>query len=182
MSNSGDSVRVRRGTKNADEAIEQQKRKQFLRLDPEEFTRRQRYRDTNDVAYAPVRRSDAIYKQMRRRDEIDAIAVRNQDSGLPLPLPGRVEDGNGTTGTLHGRVLLYARLPRNGKVGQWPRGQVTFTDPKTGRLFTGQVRQTQFIGRAKDGWVVLSNVVDWGRMSDPTAFPSLRKKKRPRNE
>lgn len=180
MSASQNSVELpRAGTANVDEALQAREERKFLRLDQKEFTKRQRYKDSNGVSYAPALATDVIYAQLRRGDKVDKLEP-DERRGLPRPLPTQVSDGRGTLGALHGRVLLHARMPSNGKIGRPPKGQVTFTDPATNELFTGEVYQTQFIERSKTGWVILTNVVGWGRMSDPSQFPTKRRRRRKR--
>jgi len=149
------------------------------RLPRPEFTRRQRYRDSNGNAYAPALESDALYVSLASHNLVDpldpldaqrAASAVNAARGLPRRKRRNVVDQSGTRGTYYGRALFYVEMKADGKVHRWPRGDVEFVDPNTEQLFTGTVVKSIFRGRAKGGYVILHDVVGWGRMSDPRDF------------
>lgn len=165
---------VRRGTKDTDHALLEQEKARFRRLDRKTFTERQQYRDTNQISYAPARTQDPLYKALLRRKMIDPLA--SDRDGLPQASNVGAIANNGTIGVVYGRVLLYARFPADRRLHRWPAGTINFTDPNTGKLYSGRVRQSQFEGRIKTGYVLLDQVVYWGRMADPSQFPAPKRK------
>ena len=179
MSNASVNIntRIRRGTNKPHTALRQRIKRQFFTLNRQEFTRRQRFRDTAGNAYAPAETTDTIYRTLLAKRQVDRLRT-NDTSGMPPPqLDQEILDSRGTRGRLHGRVLLYARMPADRLIHAVPTGQITFTDPETNELFTGKVNKSLFIGRSKSGYVVLRQVVSWGRLADPSQFPRIKSKR-----
>ena len=158
-----------------DSKIDAALNREFWKLPEKELTQRMRFVDINNNSYAPARTVDQIYKQMLQRGSIDPL-----DTTMPFGTTGRrkrVRDQLGTDGTLYGRTLLYVRLPRTGTIVDWPRGQITFSDPRINHLYTGSVTRTYIRNRHKSGFVVVDQLVDWGRMTNSEQFVQ---RKRPR--
>lgn len=140
-----------------------------------DFTKRQRYRDADGNALAPALEGDALYRSLLRVGKVDALDPADRDraannaTGLP-PSRHTSIDADGTRGAYHGSVLLFVRLKPDGRVAHWPNGQMEFVDPRSDHLFTGTVVRSVFRGRAKSGYVVLRDVVAWGRLARPDEF------------
>jgi len=150
-----------------------------FKLPQAEFTRRQRYKDSQGNAYAPAIESDELYRSLFTHnivDELDpkdSLVTKSRVSnarGLPRKSGRKVVDDQGTTGTHYGRALFFVSLKRDGKVHKWPKGDVEFVDPTSDTVFSATVVRSIFKNRSKSGYVVLKDVVSWGRLSNPSDF------------
>lgn len=155
------------------------KRRSEVRLPRNEFTQRQRYRDSQGNVYAPALAGDSLYVSLQRHGIVDELdpedsrraAVRKGNArGLPRSKKRSVVDTQGTQGKYYGSALFYVQMKGDGQLHRWPAGDVELVDPNTEQLFTGTVRSSIFRGRSKGGYVVLNDVVEWGRMSNPRDF------------
>ena len=160
-------TQVRRGTKSVDKALADRERAEYERLSSKEFTKRQRFRDTKNNVYATPRKGDRLYKWLRGRKAVTSIT----DKGMPRSSSINVRGPRGTIGKNMGRALLYARMPRDGKIRKWPTGKINLIDPENGRVYTARVDRSFFRGRIKSGYVVVRDFVDWGRAADSSKFP-----------
>jgi hypothetical protein len=61
------------------------------------------------------------------------------------------------------------------RLHKWPTGDLEFVDPQSDRLLTGRIEKSVFDGRSKGGYVVLRDVVDWGRLANPAEFKRAKK-------
>lgn len=162
-----------------DGIIEQREKRRLFRIPRKEFTRRQRYRNSDGTVFAPALASDALYQLLHRHNLVDQLDESDESRaqrdpcaarGLPKPSSRSAVDQNGTSGTLYGNVMFFAELPADGRVHRWPSGDVEFIDPETQRVFSATVSRAVFEGKSKGGYVVLRDVVDWGAISDPRDF------------
>jgi len=169
----------RRQPDSLDKIVKAREKRALFRIERPEFTRRQRYRDTDGNAYAPALSEDALYKMLERHNLVDPLddddaqrAALSPCGALGLPKPSQrvAVDQAGTIGTHYGRAAFYVEMKADGKLHKWPSGELEFVDPNTQRLFTGTVEKSIFAGRSKGGYVVLRDVVDWGRLASPSDF------------
>lgn len=132
-----------------------------------EFTKRARFRDANGNSYAPALSSDDLYKALRRRGLVDSI----DDPLTNFPKERKlVVDQDGTTGTLYGSMVMFASMTPDGLLHKWPKGDVEFVDPSDDSLYTAKIASGVFRGKSKGGYVIMNNVIYWGRMADPREF------------
>lgn len=150
-----------------------------FKLPQTEFTRRQRYKDSDGNKFAPAIESDELYRSLLTHnivdelDPSDATASKNRVSnarGLPRKSGRNAVDEQGTVGTHYGRALFFVSLKRDGKLHKWPKGEVEFVDPTSDTVFSATVVRSIFKNRSKGGYVVLKDVVSWGRLSNPRDF------------
>ena len=160
---------IRPTVEDGDAVMKRRRVAEQFRLPRSEFARRQRYRDADNNVLAPARADDALYRSLQQHDRIDALDDGDGDGGRGLPKQKRavtVRDTDGTSGTLYGRAMFYVAL----RAKKWPAGDIEFTDPSDDTLYTATVRSAMFDGRSKGGYVLLDNVVGWGRMANPREF------------
>jgi len=165
---------IRRGTKYPQKVLEARDRRQFERPPADAFKETRLFRGIDGIVYSTAKSKDPIYKVMALRNAVDQISI----GGLPAAKRRRVLDQFGTEGLLFGKVLLYAKMPRDRKRHATPTGTLTMTEPSTGQLFSATVTRSRFVGRAKTGFVVVDNMIGWGAMSDASQFPSSSRKRR----
>jgi len=157
-------VKVRRGTKNLDRAVKAQQERDAFALPQQEFTNRARFVDLDGNSYAPPEADDAIYKRYRRTVRLAALA----GDGLPDDKrPVRVDRSRGTW---RGRALLYIRKRRSKKLVRVPRGTIQLLDTETMRLYTARVDRVFFRRESKSGHMIVTDLTDFGRISDPSLF------------
>jgi len=175
---------TRRQPSSLDTIHAEREKRALFRLPRTEFTRRQRYRDSNQNAFAPALASDPLYKMLQHHNLVDTLddddALRAtqdpcQARGLPVPKKRAVVDQDGTTGTLYGSAVLYVEMRADNRLHKWPTGDLEFVDPQSDRLLTGRIEKSVFDGRSKGGYVVLRDVVDWGRLANPAEFKRAKK-------
>lgn len=149
-----------------------------FKLPQKEFTARQRYKDSDGNVLAPAIESDELYKSLLRHgkvdelDPTDAMVGRERIAnvrGLPRK-GGQRRDEMGTVGTYYGKVLMFVSMKRDGKVHKWPKGDIEFVDPSTDTVFSGVVVKSVFKNRSKSGYVIMHDVVSWGKLSNPAEF------------
>lgn len=133
-----------------------------------EFTKRARFRDEQGNAYAPAFTTDDLYKSLHRARIVDEI--ENDITNMPAAKKQSVVDQDGTSGILYGKVLFFVSMKPDGRLHKWPSGTVEFVDPKSDTLYTGTIAESMFRGRSKSGYVVVNNLVEWGRLADPKEF------------
>lgn len=150
-----------------------------FKLPQTEFTRRQRYKDSEGNAFAPAIESDELYRSLVTHNIVDELDPNDAEvtksrvsnaRGLPRKSGRSVIDDQGTSGTYYGKALFFVSLKRDGKLHKWPKGDIEFVDPTSDTLFTGTVVRSIFKNRSKSGYVVLKDVVSWGRLTNPSEF------------
>lgn len=170
---------TRRQPYTLDNILEQRTIRRFFRLPRREFTRRQRYRDADGTVYAPALENDPLYRRLAGHSLVDPIDTEDAERaarepcdayGLPVPTKRRAIDQSGTEGTFYGSAVFFAEMKPDGRVHKWPSGDLEFVDPSNGRLYTGKVERSVFRVRSKGGYVLLRDVVDWGRLANPADF------------
>ena len=157
-------VKVRRGTKNVDQAVRRRQEADMFALPQQEFTNRRRFVDLEGNSYAPPKPEDPIFQRYQHTKRLASLA----GDGLPS-YKSTVEVGR-ARGILRGRALLYIRKRRTQKLTIAPRGEVQLLDTESMTLYTGRVETAMLRRESKSGHVVLRDLTDFGTLADPSEF------------
>jgi len=157
-------VKIRRGTQDVDGAVRRRQERETHTLPQKEFTKRKRFVDREGNSYALPQPEDKIYRLVNRTMRLESL------SGEGLPLKREPVKIGKSSGYLRGRALMYIQKRRTRKLTGAPRGSVQLLDTETMRLYTARIDRAFFFRGSKSGHVVLSDLTEFGTVSDPSSF------------